>query len=211
LTKLLERVPKEILEGWKAELSRWTEPKRYRARTDEICLSIDRKTFFSQGGLAFLRDAWVADALASDAVRLVPAEKPDFEIHRGGAVEQFEITEADMDGRRRGDEPDVPHLQPDPVEKWRKRFEAIAPALDRVVTKKLAKEYAPGVALVVYVNLGCYGAYLDEGIPILRRGTSLAKEKFKSVFAMWEGTLYKFWEDGLPAADQWQFATLDDF
>jgi hypothetical protein len=55
---------------------------------------------------------------------------------------------------------------------------------------------APSVSLVIYVNLGCYRAYIKEGLPILRDGTERAKGKFKSVLVMWEGTLYKLWEDG---------------
>jgi hypothetical protein len=148
----------------------------------------------------FLRDAWIAGrvamALSSDSVRLVSAERPDFEIACEGKIQQFEATEADMDGRRRGDEPQQLGLQPDPVENWRKRFEAIPAALDCVVAKKLGKQYPPSVGLVIYVNLGCYGAYVDEGLPILRQGTAPAKDKFKLVLVMWEGILYKFWENG---------------
>ena len=51
-----------------------------------------------------------------------------------------------MDGRRRGDEIEVPSLEPDPVENWRRRFEAIPAALNRVVTKKMAKDYPPTLA-----------------------------------------------------------------
>ncbi|MGY3495936.1 hypothetical protein [Bradyrhizobium sp. USDA 4502] len=103
-----------------------------------------------------------------------------------------------MDGRRRGDEPDDVNWRPDPVEEWRKRFEAIPAALDRVVSKKISKSYPLGVALVVFVNLGCYGAYVEEGIPILHAGTEPVKDKFSSVFATWEGNLYKCWENDGP-------------
>jgi hypothetical protein len=80
-----------------------------------------------------------------------------------------------------------------------------------VITKKLTKDYQPDVSLVIYVNLGCYGAYLSEGMPILREGTSPAKHKFKTVFVLWEGNLYKFWEDGKGVFENWQYARLDDF
>ena len=102
-------------------------------------------------------------------------------------------------------------LLQDPVENWRKRFEAIPMALDQVVTKKLNKDYPPDVRLVIYVNLGCYGAYLNEGLPILRSGTFPAKDKFKVVFVMWEGKLYKFWEDGQSVSGEWQYTRMEDF
>jgi hypothetical protein len=217
VTKFVERIPKETLDGWKGELSEWWPTEAFRLRIEEISApgQIPRQIYFRQPGLAFLRDAWiasrVASALSSDQVRLVPAERPDFEVKSDDRILQFEATEADMDGRRRSDEPDDADWRPDPVEEWRKRFEAIPAALDRVVTKKIGKDYPLGTALVIYVNLGCYGAYVEEGVPILQAGTEPAKDKFKAVFALWEGTLYKFWEDGQPASERWSYAHSEDF
>ncbi|BBO09240.1 hypothetical protein TM102_07100 [Bradyrhizobium sp. TM102] len=125
-------------------------------------------------------------------------------------VQQFEATEADRDGRRRGDERDGPELKPDPVEQWRERFEAIPAALDRVVTKKIRKHYPPGVGLVIYVNLGCYGAHLDEGLPILQNGTAPAKDKFSVILVMWEGAVYKLWEDGRPVLRKWPYTRMEE-
>lgn len=209
------RVPKTTLIAWKIELSEWTPTNALRARIDQITQSIPRTTLFSQGGLAFLRDTWiasrVASALQADTVRLISAERPDFEIQTGGNIQGFEATEADMDGRRRGDEPDNPPLQQDPVEAWRNRFEAIPAALDRVVSKKLSKEYPPETNLVIYLNLGCYGAYVQEGLPILRHHTAPAAAKFRRVFVLWEGYLYRFWEEGQYRFEKWQYAQLEDF
>jgi hypothetical protein len=203
------RIPKQTLENWKDELSDWMHPSAFRERINHNCHSIPRRVFFRQAGLTFLRDAWiagrVADALPSDFVRLAPTERPDFEIKIGGQVQQFEATEADMEERRRGDEPDSLEPEEDPVEDWRARFEAIPSALSRVVTKKLAKDYPAGVDLVIYINLGCYGAYTACS------GTSPAKNKFKRVFAMWEGILYKFWDDGRFRFEKWQYSNPDDF
>jgi hypothetical protein len=212
----LERIPNETLKVWRAELSEWALPDVFRSRVDELKAPLFRdRLFFRRAGLEFLRDASiagrVATALSCDAVRLVLAAQPDFEIECEGQIQQFEATGADKDGRRRGDEPEQLGWQPDSVENWRKRFEAIPAALDRVVAKKLGKKYLPGVSLVIYLNLGCYGAYVDEGLPILRQGTAPAKERFKVVFVMWEGILYKFWENGEDVFETWQFAPADDF
>ncbi len=132
-------------------------------------------------------------------------------MQTSGVIQQFEATEADRDGRRRGDEPDSFELEFDPVEQWRARFEAIPEALTRVVTKKIAKDYLPGVGLVIYVNLGCYGAYIHEGLPILQNGTAPAKDKFRIVLVMWEGTVYKLWENGQPTLMKWSSAGIEDF
>lgn len=186
----------------------------FRARIDQLAHAIPRNTFFRQGGLTFLRDAWIASrvacALPSDMVRLVVSQRPDFEIRIEGQMQQFEATEADIENRRRGDEPDDPCLQMDPVENWRRRFEAIPAALDRVVAKKLKKDYPPEVNIAIYVNLGCYGAYVKEGLPVLRDHTAAAREKFKGVYVLWEGSLYKFWEDGNPCFEKWQYVRPDD-
>jgi hypothetical protein len=171
-------------------LSDWTQPLAFRRRVDEIVHSVHRDIFFSQAGLTFLRDAWIASrvayALSPESVRLVPDARPDFEIRSAGEIQQFEATEADDDERRRGAESERPDLEPDPVENWRKRFEAIPAALNRVITKKLTKDYQSDVSLAIYVNLGCYGAYVSEGVPILCEGTCPAKDKFKRVFVLWE-------------------------
>jgi len=213
--KQVDRIEKQALDAWRSELSNWTQPASFRSRVDEICLAIPRKVFFRQAGLTFLRDAWiasrVADALSSESVRLVSSERPDFEIRNAGEVDGFEATEADMGERRRGTEPDTLCPQPDPVENWRKRFEGIPTALNRVIAKKLRKDYPPHVSLVVYVNLGCYGAFVREGLPVLRQGTSLAKDKFRRVFALWEGALYKFWQDRQGVFEERHFMRADDF
>lgn len=209
------RIPRATLATWARELSGWTPTHVFQSRIDQIARTIPRSTFFSQGGLAFLRDAWiasrVANALPSNTVRLISAPRPDFEIEINGQILQFEATEADIEGRRRGDEPDDPDPRFDPVEAWRRRFEAIPAALDRVIIKKLNKDYAPDVNLVIYVNLGCYGAYVKEGLPILRDHTAPAKSKFKRVFVLWEGCLYKFWEDGEFRFWQRQYAQPNEF
>ena len=158
-TELAARIPNESLAAWKTELSSWMRPSAFRDRIDEIANLTPRRTFFHQAGLTFLCDAWiasrVADAMPSDVVRLVSSERPDFEIRSNGQIQQFEATEADMDGRRRGVEPERSHLQPDPVENWRRRFEAIPAALHRVIAKKLS---APPSAADSPMNRASAGA-----------------------------------------------------
>src|SRR5207249_4187366 len=108
--------------------------------------------------------ARIATALGAKQVRLCPGERPDFELMFDEETWQYEVTEADMPGRRRGDESTTPVVEFDPVEDWRKRFEAIPVSLKSVVGKKLEKNYNPDISLVVYVNLGSYGAYRNEGL-----------------------------------------------
>jgi len=213
----MDRIPKATLQSWHQELTRWHVPSAFRTYVEKIAgpQSIEREAFFNQAGLAFLRDAWiaarVATALSADHVRLVPDNRPDFELIHQDELKQFEATEADQGERRRGDEPSQLGWQPDPVERWRERFRAIPAALDRVVQKKIEKNYPPGVSLAIYLNLGCYGAYVQEGLPILRDRTAPAAGKFKAVFVLWEGILYKLWENGSLTDARWQLSDNSDF
>lgn len=80
-----------------------------------------------------------------------------------------------------------------------------------VVGKKLSKKYDTATNLIIYVNLGCYGAYVDEGVPILREQTRAAKDAFQEIFVLWEGIVYSFWKAGHSNSEKWNVATLDDF
>jgi hypothetical protein len=66
--------------------------------------------FLRQGGVEFLRDAWLAGEFGrhrhSSFARLVDEREqwPDFETRAGDAIERVECVEADVPGRRRGDE-----------------------------------------------------------------------------------------------------------
>lgn len=204
-----QRISKDTLASWRADLTEWAPPDIFSARVQNLkTLPTVRHIFFKQAGLTFLRDAWlgarVAMKLGADQIRLCPERRPDFEIKIGNEVRRYEATEADMPGRRRGNEPTAPDIQEDRVEEWRRRFEAIEPAVTAVVAKKIAKKYDANTRLLIYVNLGCYGAYLDEGVTVLAEATSSAKDTFSEVLALWEGNLYSFWSAGKYALQIWK-------
>jgi hypothetical protein len=219
MSKQYARVQKSVLERWRAELTVLTETERFRARVDEILhpASVSSAAFFNQGDLGFLRDAHIASRIATtlpaEAVRLCPDQWPDFELKIDGVRRLFEVTEADVPGRRRGDEylSDDHLIEDDPDEDWRNRFEAIPVALDKVISKKLAKKYSGNASLIVYVNIDCFGAYLTEGVPMLYYGTCAAKDKFSEVLALWEGRLFGLWKNGRQNRQVWNTARVSDF
>ena len=65
--------------------------------------SLGAINLFNQGGLAFLRDAWLAAQFAgkrdAEQVRSLSANWPDFELKIAGRVEAFEAVEADAPER----------------------------------------------------------------------------------------------------------------
>jgi hypothetical protein len=117
-----------------------------------------------------------------------------------------------MPERRRGDEDIQPDtIECDPAEDWRNRFDAIPISLKSVIQKKLQKNYAPEIGLVIYVNLGSYGAYKKEALPILYEGTRVAKDAFREILVYWEGTLFRFWRDGRHDFESWDLTNPDEF
>lgn len=209
-------VEKSALLSWRAELTARQNPKGFRGRVEEIHQGIESDTFYNQGGMQFLRDAWiagrVATALQAESVRLLPEERPDFEIGIGGSFRLFEATEADEPNRRRGDEyrKVTTEIEWDPVEDWRRRFDAIPASVRTVVSKKLEKRYEKWVNLVIYVNLSSYGAYTDEGIAILKDETEAAKDAFQEIYVLWEGSLYSFWKEGSANFSCWSVFEVED-
>jgi hypothetical protein len=209
-----KRFDKLTLRRW-SNLSEWSEPDAFAAQVEEIRVTPGfREAVFKQAGLVFFRDAWVAGRVATylrpKRVRLCSNVRPDFELDLDGEIKKYEVTEADEPGRKRGDEPIKSVVEPDPVEAWRERFEAIRPAVTAVIVKKTKKLYAADTQLVIYVNLGCYGAYLDEGIEVLRNATEPAKDHFREVFTYWEGNLYRFWTLGKSDFRSWTPNSLEE-
>jgi hypothetical protein len=110
--------------------------------------------------------------------------------------------EADLDGRRRGDEyrdwaKNKFVARADPSDAWEKRRDEFPFAIERVVRKKVEKKqagkYDDTVSLLIYVNLGTYGLWREELELALIERTRLAADQFHSVWAWWDGRLYRCW------------------
>jgi hypothetical protein len=106
----MPKLVKAELARHRAWLSTWRAPGDMAAYVTAVNDAMGSAGFFSQGGVEFLRDAWLAAEFGrhrqSSLVRLVPEREqwPDFETRGGGADERVECAEADVPGRRRGDE-----------------------------------------------------------------------------------------------------------
>ena len=92
----------------KLRLAQWQAAAVMSRVVDDTMERIGFTNLFNQGGLAFLRDAWIAAEFGklrkAECVRLVADTWPDFELAIAGATERFEAVEADDPARRRGDE-----------------------------------------------------------------------------------------------------------
>jgi len=191
-------IPKIELEEWKASLSQWHAPAEFVKCVDELKLKAGPCQFFNDPNIAFGRDAFVAGksaaALAVDAVRLCQDTWPDFELRCGGVdVQQYEVREADVEDRRRGDEYRAASREPQ-IDDWAARVCHVPGALRRAAAAKAGKRYPKSAGLVIYLNLSDYGWRRKEIEAVMHEATSPAKDAFREVLVLWDGRLYLLWD-----------------
>jgi len=156
----------------------------------------------------FYRDAFCALQFATlahaDQVRLIRAERPDFEIGVGGAVSAFEVTEADTPGRKRGHEiqekrtrrvPGQPLVEDFPVEDWLTPEQADV-ALRTAAEKKCHGNYHPHCGLVILLNPIEFGIHQQAIETLMADATAAARNRFASVWVLWKGVGYNTWRNG---------------
>ena len=164
--------------------------------------------FFRQGGVEFLRDAWLAAAFGrhrqSASVRLVPEREqwPDFEARDGGVIERVECAEADVPNRRRGDEyreaekrnaSGGPAAVDDPVDDWIARADVAPTALSAVVATKIEKHYAGHASLLISLNISEFGIRQAEIEAAMAPAVAPTLSCFERVWILWKARLYGPW------------------
>ena len=157
---------------------------------------------FNQGGLAFLRDAWIAAEFAqireAGHVRLVADTWPDFELKKNSQIEQFEAVEADAPERRRGDEfrDGIWEIKQDTMEDWIARAEQAPAWLEFACRKKANKRYDPRANLIIYLNLSEHGIRQKEVESSFPTATAAVKNSFDAVWVLWKKQAYLVWKSG---------------
>ena len=189
-------------------LSEWRTPADMAGYVGAVNDAMGSGDFFIQGGVEFLRDAWLAAEFGrhrrSSLVRLVPEREqwPDFEAKTGGILERVECAEVDLSGRRRGDEyrdaderkaAGKPFAQSDPIEAWIARADEVPSALASVIETKIAKNYAGRPDLLLYLNIGEYGIRQSEIEAALPAAAAPALPYFGRVWILWKAQLYGPW------------------
>lgn len=123
----------------------------------------------------------------------------DFDVMlRDGTRLRLQFVEADVPGRRRGDEyrmlAGMPNrVEADPYSEWVARRSTIPEALENCIRSKATKGYPADVSLLIYLNIGTYGEWSTE----IEREMIAAARKFgsgfRSVWVIWSGKLYRAW------------------
>lgn len=201
------RISKKLRKEFIKRLSKWQTAGEFERCYTEIVSQIDSETFFNQGGLGFLRDAFVASEVASACrvkkVRLVEADRPDFELETTDGLELFEATEAFEPGRRRGLEyrniAEGDELEDDPGEDWFRRGRAGIQWLRMAAENKAenAKDgkYGDGVNLAIYLNMNEFDVLHDEVLSKFPAATIATRSFFNTVLVLWKGTVYCVWQE----------------
>lgn len=193
----------------RAWLSEWRKPGKVAAYVTAVNDAMGSANFFRQGGVEFLRDAWLAAEFGrhrqSTSVRLVAESDlwPDFEARDGGGeMERVECGEADIPARRRGDEYRAaaersengkPNFEHDPMEDWITRADQVPTALATVIASKVGKRYAGRVSLLVYLNIGEFGIRQAEIEAAMAPAVAPALPYFRRVWILWKPQLYGPW------------------
>jgi hypothetical protein len=192
-------IPRHELEADRASLSQWQSPAEFAGHVAALKHKAGPVQVYNDPQSNFVRDAWVAaklaTALAAEAVRLVPDIWPDCELRIGKKVRKYEITIADLKGRRGGDEykaaaTSEPRWE---VDDWATRANHAPDALRRAAEVKAGKGYPKSAGLVIYLNLSEYGWKRKEIEAVMHEATAAAATAFLDVWVLWDGRLYLVW------------------
>jgi hypothetical protein len=116
-------------------------------------------------------------------------------------IERVECVEADIPGRRRGDEYRVAAktaegqlaVEHDPIDDWIARADQVPAALSAVIAAKIRKRYAADVSLLVYLNIGEFGIRQVEVEAAMEPAVVPALRYSLRVWILWKARLYGPW------------------
>lgn len=205
----------------RAGLEAWLSPAAMKEYAEKVMDYMASDThgipdaLFNQGGVDFILEAFAAAEFAgirgAVAVRLIPDPRPDFQVRTDQGDEAWELTEADLPGRRRGQEyreaavraaAGLSVIENDPVENWHARADHAAPSLLRRAAKKAGKGYTPDTRLLIYLNIDEFGIRHQEIEAAMLDATVPAQDAFAEVWVLWKAQAFRLWVDGRPAFER---------
>jgi hypothetical protein len=203
LDEPMPRLDKARVRQLKNDLAQWLPPAEALEIVQQAMELLGSVDLFNQGGLDFIRDAWImgdfGQTRGAGRVRIILDSWPDFELWIDDRVEQYEAVEADDPRRRRGHEYRTRQgeLLHDPVENWVARAEDAPSWVESACRRKVNKCYAQKTNLVVYLNMNEFGIRQDEVENAFPRATAVAKDNFDCVWVLWKNRTYLTWKAGV--------------
>jgi hypothetical protein len=185
----------EELKSARGELEQWSSPEEFFKKVDVFKGKVTDKERFNAPPLAFLRDASAVAEFARqlDGARrvcLVADDFPDGLVETSNGTLKVEVTEADMQTRRRGDEYKAGKPRDETAEEWEKQAKAIPIELDRAIRQKVDIIYNPPPTLVVYLNLDGHGTHKAEVESIIQDAKRKYAASFEGIHVLWNGRLH---------------------
>ena len=191
------RLTRQDRKAWNRRFQEIQTPGELAGLVEQLFEQVGTE-FFTQAGLAFVREAWVAAQhgliLGADCARLSTATDYDCEVITAGMLQKYEITEADQIGRRRGDEYSLGKeegIRRDPFEEVRKRASQSSRMLQSAINKKLSKKYPADVGLIVYLNLMEYGWFEELVEKAISEQIKMAMSTFEIVDVHWQDRVFR--------------------
>jgi hypothetical protein len=199
MRRSLHRLTARELEEAREALSHWQSPDEFVTTVEALDKRVLSSELFNMPQLQFICDASVLGSFVRlrqpTSVRLVapPEEWPDGQVRlSNGELVNVEITEADIEGRRRGEEYKVgaPIRADGSVYNWARNAAAVPDALERAIKRKIGRNYKPAPALLVYLNLNEYGIWQAETEASLKAVKERYRASFGDLFILWKEKLY---------------------
>jgi hypothetical protein len=176
------------------KLEAWCTPQEFHNQVDALAAKFSLEDRFNSPRLAFLRDAILLTefALKSGATSVRLAAEADqfpdgYVTVQGTKTLKVEVTEADHEDRRRGDEyKDGGKAKERPTDDS-EGVNVIAKELERVIQKKARKRYNPKPTLVVWLNLDKQEIEESDVVAVLENTRSKYAGSFEKSFILWRG------------------------
>jgi hypothetical protein len=185
------RMPASVPRSWSTS---WWKPRSFLSAVERSNRQISSVRFFNDPSQAIRarHEAYVAalfSTILSDHnrctfLRLEAGQFPDFHLRTAERDLDFEITEADRIGRRRGLEYRARRRvrRYDPVEDE----EQARRVIPLRVAEKAAKKYRPAPYLLIYVNLSTFARQPDTDSNLAESVLPWAKN-FGAIWLLWGG------------------------
>ena len=177
------------------KLEAWCSPQEFHSKVDALAAKFSLEERFNSPRLAFLRDAILLTEFAlklSGAISVRLADESDqfpdgYVTVQGTKTLKVEVTEADHEDRRRGDEyKDGGKAKERPTDDS-EGVNVIAKELERVIQKKARKRYNPKPTLVVWLNLDKQEIEESDVVAVLETTRSKYAGSFEKIFILWRG------------------------
>ena len=177
------------------ELEVWCTPQEFHNKVDALAAKFSLEDRFNSPRLAFLHDAILLAEFAlklSGAISVRLAAESDqfpdgYVTVQGTKTLKVEVTEADHEDRRRGDEyKDGGKAKERPTDDT-EGVNVIVKELERVIQKKARKRYNPKPTLVVWLNLDKQEIEESDVVAVLENTRSKYAGSFEKIFILWRG------------------------